>query len=152
MITARKRIKILIAFVLAITTAGFAETQHPDVSVRYAYVPKHRLAEAVGSIESALAIEQQWRTAAIDTDGLQPYPMNLSPDYSIVLFIKCPALFALWGQLSIPAAQPKYPRLLNISLSPGYEGTYVIDGGGLYLVHGIPPEPKPYTWIEFHTK
>ena len=37
-------------------------------------------------------------------------------------------------------------------VAAGYSGTYVIDGGGVVLMRGIPPEPKPYEWLEVHTE
>lgn len=127
-------------------------TPPEGATVAYALVPKERLADAVKGKQEALAIEDAWRKEMMAKPGPPPYPITLSGQkYSIVVFVEIPPRFALWGKIGLPIQNPKNPVVLNVSLAPGYSGTYVIDGGGLVLTRGIPPEPKAYEWLEINT-
>ena len=55
------------------------------------------------------------------------------------------------GRIGLPIQNPSNPVIVNVSLAVGYNGTYVIDGGGLVLFK-ILLEPKPYEWLEFHSE
>lgn len=117
------------------------------VTVTYALVPKERLADAVKGKREALEIEDTWRKQMI---AKPHYPAELANEnYSIVVFIENPPIAAVWGRIGFPIQNPKSPVVLNLSLAPGYHGTYVIDGGGLVLFK-FPAEPKPYEWLEVH--
>ena len=79
--------------------------------------------------------------------------MNLTNQkYSIVVFVEVPSKFAVSGRIGIPIQNPKSQSILNVNLSAGYLGTYVIDGGDVVLTRGIPVEPKKYDWIDFHAE
>ena len=137
----------------AVTATAFCAAPPPDVVVTYAFVPKERLSDAVKGKREALAIEAAWRKEAMAKGGFPPYPLNLgNVKYSIVVFVEIPAKFALWGRIGIPVQNPKNPLIVNVNLSPGYSGTYVIDGGGIIFSRGIPTEPKPFEWLEIHTQ
>ena len=137
-------------FCLTFTGTLFGVTPPPGVAVTYALVPKERLADAVKGKREALEIEDAWRRKMMSESGPPPYPMNLGMQrYSIVVFVEIPARFALWGRIGIPVQNPRNPVILNVTLAPGYSGTYVIEGA-LVLTKGILPEPKPYEWLEVH--
>jgi len=144
-------IKFTMGLVALLTGGGGALAAIPPagVAVTYALVPKERLAEAVRGARAALKIEDEWRQAMIAKPG---YPIDLAHEkYSIVVFVANPTGGAIWGQVGLPIQSPRHPVVLNVSLAPGYDGTYVIDGGGLILPR-IPPEPKPYAWLEIHSE
>lgn len=144
------RTLILLGVLWLVTTARTAGATAPEgVPVVYAFVPKERLSEAVKGKREALEIEEAWRTEAMSKSARRPYPLNIgSAKYSVVVFVDIPSRFALFGKIGIPIQNQKNPLVVNVNLSPGYSGTYVIDGGGLILAKGIPPEPKPYEWLE----
>jgi hypothetical protein len=129
---------------------GFSATPPPGVTVTYALVPKARLSEAVKGEREALEIEAAWRKVMM---AKPHYPFNLINErYSIVVFVEHPASSGLIvGQIGLPIQFPRNPVIVNVSLAVGYNGTYVIDGGGLVLLK-IPFEPKPYEWLEFHSE
>lgn len=118
-----------------------------DVAVHYAIVPPEQLSEAVKGLDVALPIEAAWREKLAQSE----FPTAVT-DYSIVIFVdasKCQG--AIWGELGIPV-QGKTHLTVNVTLSAGYRGTYVLASGGTLLHPGIPEEPKPYEWLEFHRK
>jgi hypothetical protein len=148
-------IKLVLLAAMGVVFAGPAlgVTPPAGVTVAYAFVPKDRLSEAVKGKQEALKIEALWRQEMMAKSDPPPYPLNLgNQKYSIVVFVEIPARFALWGRIGIPVQNPSHPVVLNVNLAPGYSGTYVIDGGGLILTEGIPPDPKPYEWLEIHTE
>ena len=148
-----KLVLLCLGAISVLSTPSFGEDLSHEVAVTYAFVPKDRLSDAVKDKTDALAIEAAWRNEFLIKKGSPAYPLNLgNAKYSIVVFIEVPARFAIFGKLGIPVQNPKIPSILNVSLSPGYAGTYVIDGGGLVLTKGIPLNPKPYTWIDFHAE
>lgn len=127
-------------------------TAPAGVAVTYAFVPKERLAEAVRGKQEALEIEAAWDQTMREKAGPPPYPRNFgSHQYSVVVFVDVPPDFKLSGRLGIPVQHAKNLLTVNVSLAAGYSGTYVVDGGGLILTRGIPPEPKPYEWLDVHT-
>ena len=137
---------------LGTLASALGVTRPEGVTVTYALVPKERLADAVRDPQVALAIEDSWRKQMMAKPGPPPYPGNLSGQkYSIVVFVEMPASFALWGKIGLPIQNPKNPVVLNVSQAPGHSGTYVIDGGGLVLIRGIPSVPKAYEWLEVNT-
>ena len=147
------KLTIIIGIAGLIMTSAFGTNAPEGVAVSYAFVPKARLSEAVKGKVAALEIESAWKKEMTALSGPPSYPINLANQkYSIVVFVEIPARFALWGKIGIPVQTPKNPVVLNVSLAPGYSGTYVIDGGGLILTRGILPDPKPYEWIEVHTE
>ena len=118
------------------------------VTVTYAFVPKERLSEAVKGKREALEVEAAWRK---EIASKSPAIFGVtSEQYSIVVFVDNVPSSALWGQIGFPIQHPR-SMILNVTLAPGYHGTYVIDGGGMFLMN-FPPEPKPYEWIEVHSK
>ncbi len=133
----------------ALCVTAFCATAPRGVTVTYAYVPKGQLSEAVKGKREALAIEAAWRKELGAGKGART--LLEIPHYSVVVFVGVPAAFALFGRLEIPVQGPKRGLVVNVALAPGSHGTYVVDGGGLILSH-LPPEPKPYEWLEVHTE
>jgi len=138
---------LTVAVVGMLTAAtDYAES---SVTVTYAFVPKDQLSEAIKGKDEALEIEAAW---AKDARTKPHYPLNLiKTHYSIVVFVENTPRQMIWGRIGIPVQGPKHPLVLNVDLSPGYAGTYVVDGGGVALTK-IPSEPKPYQWLEFHSE
>ena len=137
----------------AFTQSVFGVSPPNGVAVSYALVPKERLTDAVKGKMEALKIERAWRTEMMSKTGLPRYPLNLSNQkYSIVVFVENTPASMIAGNIGLPIQSSRTPVVLNVLLSPGYHGTYVIDGGGLVLMKGIPAEPKPYEWLEVHVE
>jgi hypothetical protein len=148
----RQVTKFLTVIVIGLTVIGSAVGATPPagVTVTYALIPKERLGDAVKGKHEALGIEDAWRKEMMSKPGLPPYPVNLANEkFSIVVFIENPPRSMVWGRIGLPIQNPRNPVILNVSLAPGYSGTYVIDGGGRVLPK-IPPEPKPSEWLEVH--
>lgn len=117
---------------VTVTTCALGITPPAGVTVTYALIPKERLGDAVKGKREALEIEDAWRKAMMSKQGPPSYPLNLANEkYSIVVFIENPPRSAVWGRIGLPIQNPLNPVILNVSLAPGYSGTYVIDGGGL---------------------
>jgi len=137
---------------LALIGRAFGVTPPAGVSVIYALVPKERLADAVKGKIEALEIEAAWRTQMMAKPGPPVYPMNLANEkYSIVVFIENPPQSLVWGRIAFPIQSARNPVVLNVSLAPGYSGTYVIDGGGLILPE-IPVQHRPSAWLDVHVE
>lgn len=140
----------LLALLALVPSSAKAESAGPSrlgVTVTYAIVPKDQLTDAVKGDTQASEIEAAWRNALAASSN--PMQVLYRTKYSVVVFVHNTATQAIWGRLGFPIQNPNRPTfILNVNLSPGYDGTYVIDGGGLVLP-GF-PESKPYSWLEFH--
>jgi hypothetical protein len=144
---------VLGAVCAAFVQTAFCVTPPNGVAVTYAFVPKERLADAVKGKLEALKIERDWRTEKMSKTEISSYPMNLANEkYSIVVFVENSQGTLVAGKIGLPIQSEKTSIVLNVLLAPGYHGTYVIDGGGLILIKGIPAEPKPYEWLEVHVE
>ncbi|MFA5265359.1 MAG: hypothetical protein WC378_16185 [Opitutaceae bacterium] len=148
-----KSIIVIGAICAAFIGNVFGVSPPTGVTVTYALVPKERLADAVKGKLEALEIETTWRKEMMSKAGPPSYPLNLANQkYSIVVFVENPPQAMVAGRIGIPIQNPRIPVVLNVTLAPGYHGTYVIDGGGLILTRGILEEPKPYEWLEVHVE
>jgi hypothetical protein len=148
-----RSIIVLGAICAAFIGNAFGVSPPAGVAVTYALVPKERLADAVKGKLEALEIESAWRTEMMSKTGMPPYPLNLANQkYSIIVFIENTPAAMVAGKIGIPIQSPRPSFVLNVLLAPSYHGTYVIDGGGLVLMKGIPKEPKPYEWLEVHVE
>ena len=148
---------IILSIILGLFTghipfSSYGTSAPKGVKVTYVFVPKSLLSEAVEGEKQALEIEASWLRESIILEQNNTVPNPRRMRYALVLFIENSPKFALWGVIGIPVPNQRNPVRVNVSLSPGYSGTYVIDGGGSPLLSdSIPVNPKPYDWLEVHT-
>jgi hypothetical protein len=117
----------------------------PRVTVIYAVVPRERLADAIAGERQALAIEGEWR------ERLAAYPEASVSRTSIVVFVANTPNVATWGELGLPVRRSGPPVIVEVSLAPGYRGTYVVDDGGRPFP-APPADHKPFAWVKYHSE